>query len=337
MSRSQILALVCLSASLMACSNSQFAGLGNRSKADKQEESGEIKGGEKTSQTNKKEEEQDLDDPQQVAGSFLTLECVEDIALPHDSEHVTVGCVVKDSEGKKADLSAATDQQWQLVSPLNFPVTTTFVEEPAKGEYHRTLQAPKLFLELHSVRAAFKKDGLDRELVDTVSPATSEGNASNEPPPAPVEIPVVEIGQTEDFQLGDDNWDASANPGCVDRLQDVNISGQSITAVLHVKSATANVGISLKDMCGVTYRTNGAKLYKDGKEVIAARIKRYATELALPGTTLQQGDYELKIESGTDDDDWHHSDHDDFIIGKIVVASDGDVTLDRPTAPAETP
>jgi len=57
-------------------------------------------------------------------------------------------------------------------------------------------------------------------------------------------------------------------------------------------------------------------------------IKRYATDHVLPGLELQQGEYELLIESPDND-----GDRDDFIVGKIVVASDGDVAIDRPTAP----
>jgi hypothetical protein len=326
------IAILALLLCAVGCSGSQFSGgLVGREKSDKQEGDGEIIAGDESSQK-KKAEEEATDDPQQVAGSFLTMECSEDPARAHDEQNVTVGCVIQGDDGKKADISGATNQQWSLLSPLNFPLETTFADEPAESPYHRTLLAPRALLSLHSVKATFDKDGTARDLVAYISPAT-QGDSAEEPVEGPnVPVPdVVEVGQTEDFQIGDDGWSESTNQGCAARLQAVDVSGPRISSVIRVTSATAKVAVMLKDICGATTKANYVRIMQGETVIKETTLTPYADSLAIEALDLTQGEYKLVIESKKYSN-WTN-DIDDFVVGRILLVAEGEAVIDRPTAP----
>ena len=301
---------VALAAGLCACTDGQFGGSAERARsgAEKEEAVAEDLGMESDS------EEEAADEPVMVSGAFLT--CIEDSEIPAEGERVGVGCVVMDG-ADKVQIDGYDQVEWALLSVFNLEVPATFSKAGTDGKYHVTTAVLVAGVSTFKVRVRIVKGERSAELFSSIR---TTGNAQSG------EAEISELGQSEDFQVGDDNFDAKTNRGCNARLDTVALKGHGLMVPFKVTSAKSTVAVSLLDLCGISTQMNRIVIASATGTISEGTLVPYAASYEAAGMELPAGDYHLKILSLKS----KGGDRDDFVVGRIVFTKSGEVELGTP-------
>lgn len=324
--------LISLGFALAGCTSSQFAGGTNvgGGKPKKSEGSGDKKEDE-LGNPEEDDESDPAEDPVMVSGAFLY--CETDYALPQTETTVTAGCAVKGKDGAKFDFTGI-DIKWILLDLFNSELPATFVELPKDDPRHVTVVVPKLGLQLLRVKLQLKKDKSQGEYV---TPIVDKGGTENSTGPVQGgdgRANIKDFGKNGDYQLGDDSY---VNQGqyCSEQLQQVALSGSSLTFTITVKADT-KLAISMGHICGVNRAENTVKV-RDGSPTALYEgiIPTNSQDVALPPLDLKAGTYTLELHSpkySGGSSNVPPGDRDDFVIGDFRFVSDGELEIADPVA-----
>jgi hypothetical protein len=316
----------------LSCSENQFGGIssaarqknkpaadGERDSDSNSSELGQTANGELDTDS----EDDVADRPAVVSGAYLT--CIEDGDVAGTtSEQAGVGCAVKTGDQKLA-LDASTQLSWVLWDALaNQPLAATFTKvDDAGSPYHATGLVPRAQINHLLVRVDVAKDAQRSSLWATIQPRGEAGQSEAAPA-------VVEVGTTDDFHLGENNYAGDRDFGCHDDLQAIKALGAKMRIVFNVKSAASDVAIRMEGMCGVTRDQNAVRLLKGDQVVQEKLIPIGARWVNLEPVAAEAGEYTLEIESGLlkyRDGGRERQDYDDFVVSKVVFTSDAAVEI----------
>lgn len=307
---------------LVGCTDGQFGGGASRSgngdlqKGETERDSQDLG----TEALGEDPEETDADAPIMVTGAFLT--CVEDTAVSAVGDEVGFGCVIKDKD-KKLTLDGFDKVEWSLLGLFNAKLPAVFTKAPAALMYNTTASASAATIALSKVRLRVEKDGKSTEYYSSILTV-----GGGQRPPGNVGGGAIEavLGDTSDFQLGDDNYDGNVNLGCNDRLAGVNLRGAGLVIPIKV-TVEATVALSLQQLCGVTLASNTVLFTSGTRTLYEDNIRAKATSFEATGVVLGPGDYKVKILSNMT-----NRGRDDFIVGRIVFTHSGVIEVGTPTA-----
>ena len=317
-----------LSFALTACSGSDFRGGGSKASEDKDEN--EVV----ASDDDDEIDEQALaSEPAMVSGSFLHCQ-----AFPGNA---SAKCRIQD-EGDNLVPLTGVEIEWQVIDPFNRDLDKQ-IWDSQESDWHTYAIIGEKDLTTARVSASVSAKGYTRTLESLVQPHkdmvvdlgdfldnTFTPVGIGDPPtqtPTPSNPASTVLGQSDDFQLGDDNFSAKANRDCADgELQDTALAGKKISFPLEVVSDSVNIGVILDDVCGATvYKKNKVRIEKDGVTLVEKNI--YSSfrnhTVSVPAIKATKGTYQLVIESQRKSD----GDYDDFVVGEIRFNVDGNINI----------
>lgn len=162
------------------------------------------------------------------------------------------------------------------------------------------------------------------------SGAAFTGNAQkkskNVPAPTTTTDPVrqptdkrIEFGVDKVFHIGDNNYPDSS---CKEQIDAYPLSGNRYYFEFEVTEPQTQLGIVLNKLCGVDYLiTNTSRLIRDGQVLQMQPVLPPSSSIQYQGLTVEPGRYSLVVESNKNFNKVRTGDHDDFIVGNIVVTA----------------
>jgi hypothetical protein len=164
------------------------------------------------------------------------------------------------------------------------------------------------------------------------SGAEFAGNTSKKskdgPAPAPTSTtdPVrqpddkrIEFGVDKVFRIGDNNYPDSS---CKEQLDSYSLSGTRYYFEFEVTEPQTQLGVVINKVCGVDYLvSNTSRLTRDGNMLQMQPVLPAAGSISYQGLTVDPGKYALVVESNKNFNKVRTGDHDDFLVGNIVVTA----------------
>lgn len=168
------------------------------------------------------------------------------------------------------------------------------------------------------------------------SGAEFTGNASKKskvgPAPAPAPAPTtttepvrqpddkrIEFGVDKVFRIGDNNYPDSS---CKEQLDSYSLSGTRYYFEFEVTEPQTQLGIVMNKLCGVDYLvSNTSRLTREGNALQMQPVLPAAGSIRYQGLTVEPGKYALIVESNKNFNKVRSGDHDDFLVGNIIVTA----------------
>ena len=150
---------------------------------------------------------------------------------------------------------------------------------------------------------------------------------SNTPPSPttttePVRQPTdrkIEFGVDKVFHIGDNNY---ADSSCKEQIDEYKLSGNRYFFEFEVTEPETQLGIVINKLCGVDYLlTNSSRLQRDGGTLQVQPVLPASGSIQYQGLTVGPGRYSLVVESNKNYNKVRTGDHDDFLVGNIVVTA----------------
>ena len=267
------------------------------------------------------DDDETVNEPVMVSGAYLV--CALDPSVKADKGGSGAGCRIQNHQtGQKMTIPPQVDAQIAVYDVFNISIESSIAYRPAADRWHWTFEIPSKELAgaKAEARLVHKPTGVGREYVAPIDGA---------PPPT---VHLEELGAVGDFHLGDNNFSTNANYGCVDQLQRIEYSGKILHVPFTVSPVGAKVGISFEGICGINRSTNYTALMHAGKDVEVKLFSKNAPTMVMAGFAAESGEYLIEIEASVES-----SDYDDFIIGKIVLSTDGNLAIGQVSAIAAPP
>ena len=127
----------------------------------------------------------------------------------------------------------------------------------------------------------------------------------------------VTFGKDHVFHIGNGKFQDSS---CREEIAALRLTGSIYFFQFQVLTDNTNIDINIAKACGIDYSSGTVQLGGAGKELASIPLVAGATSVALPGKTLNKGNYTVYVYAGKGDDvkgpSW---DVDDFVVGKVQI------------------
>jgi hypothetical protein len=129
----------------------------------------------------------------------------------------------------------------------------------------------------------------------------------------------IEFGVDKVFHIGDNNYPDSS---CKEQIDTYSLSGNRYFFEFEVTEPQTQLGIVINKLCGVDYLlTNSSRLLRDGATLQVQPVLPPSNSIQYQGLTVGPGRYTLVVESNKNFNKVSTGDHDDFLVGNIVVTA----------------
>lgn len=149
-------------------------------------------------------------------------------------------------------------------------------------------------------------------------PATPAPTKTTEPVRQPTET-RIEFGADKIFRIGDNNYPDSS---CKEQLDTYPLSGTRYFFEFEVTEPATQLGIVVNKLCGVDYLlTNTSRLTREANVLQVQPVLPPSASIQYQGLVVGPGRYSLIVESNKNYNKVRTGDHDDFLVGNIVVTA----------------
>jgi hypothetical protein len=183
---------------------------------------------------------------------------------------------------------------------------------------------PKSFLVFFLVSAFISACGSGAEFIgksakkSNTQPSTPAPTTTTDPVRQPTDKTIV-FGVDKVFHIGDNNYPDSS---CKEQIDTYSLSGNRYFFEFEVTEPNTQIGIAINKLCGVDYLlTNSSRLLRDGAVLQVQPVLPPSSAIQYQGLMVGPGRYSLVVESNKNYNKVSTGDHDDFLVGNIVVTA----------------